>query len=113
MILVAVMSVILACLKVAYGQSIVELQKAVGNATLYRTELEAYINLHNITFSTANGNNHLNISSLDIFDLETSVESHMQFCKSDHNMDERIRSQEIRGTDWAIRVNKKIAFGDC
>ena len=42
---------------------------------------------------------------LDIFDLETSVESHMQFCKSNYNMDERIRSQQIRGTDWAIRVH--------
>ena len=41
------------------------------------------------------------MSNLDIFDLETSVESHMQFCKSNYNMDERIRSQQIRGTDWS------------
>ena len=83
------------------------------NETSHRTELEDYINLHNISFSAANGGTHLNISNLDIFDLEASVESHMQFCKSDYNMDERIRSQQIRGTDWAIRVDKKLASGDC
>ena len=60
-ILIAILS-ILACLKVAYGQSIAELQKEIDNATSYRTELEAYVNLHNITFSTANAGNHLNIS---------------------------------------------------
>ena len=74
-----------------------ELQNEVENATSYRTELEAYINLHSISFSAANGGNRLNISNLDISDLEISVESHMQFCKSDYNMDERIRSQQIRG----------------
>ena len=79
--------------------------------TSYRTELEDYINLHNISFSAANGGNHLNISNLDISDLETSVESHMQFCKSQNNMDERFRSKQIRGTDWARRVDKKLAFG--
>ena len=81
--------------------------------TSYRTELEAYINLHNMSFSAANGGNRLNISNLDISDLEISVESHMQFCKSQNNMDERFRSKQIRGTDWAIRVDKKLAFGDC
>ena len=103
-VLVAVLSVILTSLKLAYGQN---------NATSYRTRLEAYINLHNISFSVANGGNHLNISNLDISDLEISVESHMQFCKSQNNMDERFRSKQIRGTDWAIRVDKKLAFGDC
>ena len=60
-----------------------------------------------------NGGNHLNISNLDLVDLETSVQSHMQFCKSDYNIDERIRSQQIRGIDWAIRVHRILAFGDC
>ena len=46
-ILIAILS-ILACLKVAYGQSIAEFQKEVDNETSYRTELERYINLHNI-----------------------------------------------------------------
>ena len=66
-----------------------------------------------LSFSDANGGNSLNITNLDIFDLETSVESHMEFCKSQNNMDEKIRSQQIRGTDWAIRVDKKLPFGDC
>ena len=81
-IILVALSVILTSYKLAYGQN---------NATSYRTQLEA--------FSAANGGNHLNISNLDIFDLETSVESHMEFCKSDYNMDERIRSQQFRGTD--------------
>ena len=97
-ILVAVLSVILAYLKLTYGP-LPELQNEVENATSYRTELESYINLHSISFSAANGGNRLNISNLDISDLEISVESHMQFCKSDYNMYERIRSQQIRGTD--------------
>ena len=83
-IIFAVLSIILTSLKLAYGQN---------NATSYRTQLEAYINLHNITFSDANGGNSLNLANLDIFDLETSVESHMEFCKSQNNMDEKIRSQ--------------------
>ena len=103
-IIVAALSVILTSYKLAYGQN---------NATSYRIQLEAYINLHNISFSAANGGNHLNISNLDLVDLETSVQSHMQFCKSNYNIDERIRSQQIRGTDWAIRVHRILAFGDC
>ena len=55
---------------------------------------------------------HTYISNLDTSDLEKSVESHMQFCKSQNNMDERFRSKQIRGIDWAIRVDKKLAFGD-
>ena len=55
---------------------------------------------------------HLNISNLDIFDLEASVESHMQFCKSDYNMDERFEVNKS-GFDWAIRVDKKLTSGDC
>ena len=111
-ILIAILSV-LACLKVAYGQSIAELQKKVDITSSYRAELEAYVNLHNLSSSTANGSSHLNISNVDIFDLESSVESHMQSCKSNYNMDERIRSQQIRGIDRAIRVHKILAFGDC
>ncbi len=37
----------------------------------------------------------------------------LMFCKSNNNMDERIRSQQIRGTDWAIRIHRLLAFGDC
>ena len=100
-------------MRLAYGQTLAQLQSKVNNETGYRKELEGYINLHNISFSAANGGNHLNISDIDVIDLETSVESHMQFCQSENNIDERIRSQQIRGSDWAIRVHKTLAFGDC
>jgi hypothetical protein len=70
-IILAFVGFILASLKLAYGQSLAKLQSQVNNETGYRTELEGYINLHNISFSAANGDNHLNISDFDVFDLET------------------------------------------
>ena len=112
-IILAFVGFILASLKLAYGQSLAQLQSEVNNETGNRTELEGYINLHNISFSAAYADNHLNISDLDLFDLETSVKSHMEFCQSENNIDERFRSKQIRGTEWAIRVDKKLAFGDC
>ena len=42
-----------------------------------------------------------------------SVKSHMEFCRSQNNMDARISSEQIRGTEWAIRVDRKLAFGEC
>jgi hypothetical protein len=96
-----------------YGQSLAELQNEVINETGYRTELEGYINLHNISFGAANGGNHLNTSDVEVLDLEMSVKSHMEFWWSQNNMDARISSEQIRGTEWAIRVDRKLAFGDC
>jgi hypothetical protein len=105
-IILAFVGFILASLKLAYGQSLAKLQSQVNIETGYRTELEGYINLHNISFSAAKGDNHLNISDFDVFDLETLIKLHMEFCQSKNNVDERIRSKQIRGTEWAIRVDK-------
>ena len=112
-IILAFLGFVLASLKLAYGQSPAQLQSQVNNESEYRTQLERYINLHNISFSLAYANNHLNISDVDVPDLETSVKSHMEFCRSENNMDERIRSKQIRGAEWAIRVHRQLAFGDC
>ena len=46
-LLIAILSV-LACLKVADGQSIAELQKQVDNATSYRTELDAFVSIPSV-----------------------------------------------------------------
>ena len=110
-IILVFLGIILASFNMIYGQS--PAQSEVNNETGYRAELESYINLHNISFDNANVGVKLNISYNDVHDLETAVKSHMEFCQSQNNMDERIRSKQIRGTEWAIRVHRQLAYGDC
>jgi small nuclear ribonucleoprotein (snRNP)-like protein len=78
-IILAILSIVLASLKLAYGAgSLAELQSQMNNETGYISELVNYTKSHNITMDY---DQELVGKIVGIDDFENMVKDHMEYCK--------------------------------